>query len=298
MKFGYSVPNNRGVDDPRDLVDLAVAAEDMGFSSLWVSEHLFHAAYVAERLGDRPYHDPLTVLTAVACATKNARLGTSVLILPWHDPARLGKTIATLDHLSGGRVDLGVGVAVTKDEFENLGVDFHTRGRRADEVLAALQALWTQETPRFAGTFYNYEGLKFSPKPFQKPYPPLLIGGSSEAAFRRLVRFGDGWHTLRQTPNQIATARPRIEALMAEAGRDAGHLKYSIRIGLEFVDTASGKPAGDRTTLSGTADEMIEIVRAYRAAGIDEIVIDPATADKRENIDAMSRFMEQVQRKL
>lgn len=201
MKVGFGIPNNQGVEDPNDLVALAVTAERLGYASVWVREHLYHSTYVAERLGDRPYHDALTVLTAIACSTKTVRLGTSVLVLPWHDPARLAKMVATLDHLSRGRVTLGVGVAITEDEFENLGVDFKTRGKRMDEILEALQALWTQDVPEFSGEFYRFGGLKFSPKPLQNPYPPLLIGGSSAAARRRVARFGDGWHTLRRSPS-------------------------------------------------------------------------------------------------
>jgi alkanesulfonate monooxygenase SsuD/methylene tetrahydromethanopterin reductase-like flavin-dependent oxidoreductase (luciferase family) len=113
MKLGFSIPNNQGVEQVTDLVELAKNAEDAGYNSVWVSEHLFHSTYVASRLGDRPYHDPLTVLTAAACATSRVRLGTSVLVLPWHHPARLGKAVATLDHLSGGRLDLP-GCAATR----------------------------------------------------------------------------------------------------------------------------------------------------------------------------------------
>ena len=200
MKIGFGIPNNQGLNDPNDLVTLAVTAENLGFDSVWVREHLFHSSYVAKRLGDRPYHDALTVLTATACATKRVRLGTSVLVLPRHDPARLGKMIATLDQLSYGRVDLGIGVAITKDEFDNLGVDFSSRGKRTDEILGALQSLWTENVPEFSGSFYQFSGLKFSPKPYQNPYPPILIGGSSMAARQRVARFGNGWHTLRQTP--------------------------------------------------------------------------------------------------
>ena len=148
MKVGFGIPNNQGVEDPNDLISLAVKAEQQAYSSVWVREHLFHSTYVAERLGDKPYHDALTVLTSIACATKVVRLGTSVLVLPWHDPARLGKMLATLDHLSGGRVTLGVGVATTRDEYDNLGVDFTTRGKRMDEIIGALQALWTQNWHR------------------------------------------------------------------------------------------------------------------------------------------------------
>ena len=114
MKLGLALPNNQGVERVMDLVHLAREAEDLGLTSVWVSEHLWHAEYVAKRLGDKPYHEPLTVLTAVATATRWVRLGTSVLIMPWHHPVRLAKTLASLDDLSEGRVDFGVGVAVTE----------------------------------------------------------------------------------------------------------------------------------------------------------------------------------------
>ena len=298
MKIGFGIPNNQGVEDPNDLVTLAVTAEQMGFSSVWVREHLFHAAYVAERLGDKPYHDALTILTAIACATENVRLGTSVLVLPWHDPARLGKMIATLDHLSGGRVSLGVGIATTRDEYENLGVDFTTRGKRMDEILNALQALWTQKTPEFSGKFYRYSELKFSPKPLQKPYPPLLIGGSSAAARRRVARIGDGWHTLRQSPRQVAEGRDEIIELTKAENRDPSALQYSLTVPLRFTGKAPSAAIWDRTALTGTDDDIAETIWAYQSAGLDEIVISLSTADLDCNAEAMSRFMRQVWPKL
>ena len=298
MKAGFGIPNNQGVEDPNDLVALAVTAERLGFASVWVREHLFHSTYVAERLGDKPYHDALTVLTAIACATKTVRLGTSVLVLPWHDPARLGKMVATLDQLSGGRVDLGVGVAVTRDEFENLGVDFATRGKRTDEILGALQALWTQDTPEFAGEYYRYSGLKFSPKPLQAPYPPLLIGGSSAAAKRRVVRFGDGWHTLRQSPSQFAEGRQDIIKEMEAAGRDPADLQFSLTLPVRFAGKAPSAPVQDRTALTGTDDDIVETIKAYEAAGLDEIVVGVSSADVAENTDAMEHFMQRVWSKL
>ena len=294
MKVGFGIPNNQGVEDPNDLVELAVTAERLGFASVWVREHLFHAAYVAERLGDRPYHDALTVLTAIAGATETVRLGTSVLVLPWHDPARLGKMIATLDRLSGGRVNLGVGVATTRDEYQNLGVDFTTRGRRMDEILGALQALWTQETPEFSGEFYRYSGLKFSPKPLQTPYPPLLIGGASAAAHRRVARFGDGWHTLRQSPEQFAEGRNKIIELTKARGRDPSVLEYSLTVPLRFTGKAPGAAVADRVTLTGTDDDIAETIKAYQSAGLDEIVISVSTADLDCNAEVMSRFMGEV----
>jgi probable F420-dependent oxidoreductase len=294
MKIGFGIPNNQGVEDPNDLVALAVEAERLGCNSVWVSEHLFHSSYIAERLGNRPYYDALTILTAVACATERVKLGTSVLVLPWHDPARLGKMVATLDQLSGGRVCLGVGVATTRDEFENLGVDFVTRGKRTNEILGALQALWTQDTPEFEGDFYRYSGLKFSPKPKQKPYPPILVGGASLAAKRRVAKYGDGWHTLRQSPRQVAEGRREIVKLTEIEGRDATRLRYSITATLRFTDTAPSKPVHDRMTLSGRSEDIAETVRAYRDAGIDEIVVGIGGADPADHVSAMTRFMQEV----
>lgn len=209
MHFGTTIPNNFGVEDAGELVDFAVSAERLGYQSVWVSDHLFHAEYVASRLGGRPYHEPLTILTAAAARTTKVELGTSVLVLPWHHPVRLAKTVATLDGLSKGRVVLGVGVGVTEDEYQALGVPFKLRGRIANEYLAAMQALWTQELPAFHGEHLSFEGLRFEPKSARKPHPPIWIGGNSPAALRRLVRYGQGWHPLRLSPNDLKETLPK-----------------------------------------------------------------------------------------
>lgn len=294
MKIGYSIPSNQGVEDPAALVQLAVLAEKLGCNSVWASEHLFHSSYIADRLGDLPYWEPLTILTAVASATSKVRLGTSVLVLPWHDPPRLGKVIATLDHLSGGRVDFGVGVATTKDEFENLGVDFKTRGKRANEMLGALQALWTESVPKFDGEFYQYEGLKFSPKPLQKPYPPILVGGSSPAAMRRIVQYGDGWHTLRQSPDEVAGGLETLSAMMKQGGRDPVVLKVSISSALQFDDAANDRPAGERRSLRGTEEDIAAALQAYAAAGVQEVVVSIASTDPAFHEAQLTRLMTQV----
>jgi len=293
MKAGWGIPNNWGGENPSELIDIAVKAEALGFGSVWVREHLFHASYVAERLDDRPYYDALTILIAIGQATETIRLGTSVLVLPWHDPARLGKMIATLDQLSGGRVDMGIGVAMTQDEFENLGVEFKTRGKQTDDFLGALQALWTQDIPEHSGQFYQYSGLRFAPKPLQKPYPPILVGGYSKAAFRRIARFGDGWHTLRQSPKLVAEGRAEIIRLTEEAGRDASGLRYSITLPLDYSGQKAPDPSvEDRTILRGSDDDMAETIRAYRDAGLDEVIVSVNTADLTENMETMARFME------
>ena len=285
MKFGYSIPSNQGFEDVHELVDLGALAEQQGFDSVWASEHLFHSSYIAERLDNRPYFEPLTILTAVAAVTSKVRLGTSVLVLPWHDPPRLGKTVATLDHLSNGRVSLGIGVAMTEDEFENLGVDFKTRGRRTDDFLGALKVLWTQETPEYSGPFYTYFGQKFSPKPKQKPYPPILVGGGSKAALRRTVRFGDGWHALRKTPGQIREAMADLSQMMDAAGRNIADLHISISLPVGMGMKASSRAADDHTGLKGMAQDMADTIYAYGEAGIDEVVLSLSSREKSAHVE-------------
>ncbi len=289
MRLGFSLPNNQGTERVADLARLAVEAEQLGYHSVWVSEHLWHSTYVARRLGSRPYHDPLTVLTAAAVATSSIRLGTSVLVLPWHHPVRLAKTIASLDDLADGRVDLGIGVAITEDEFANLGVDFHTRGRRTDEALAAIKALWTQDVPEFNGEFYRFSGLRFEPKPRQKPHPPILIGGSTPAAIRRVARFGDGWHALGQSPETLRAAMSGLAEECARAGRDIAHLHISVRCVIDIVDEPWDRPVEQRKTLKGTEEEIAATIAAFTAAGVHEIVIDANNTDLEATRSLMQR---------
>lgn len=280
MRLGYEIPNNQGVAEVAALLELAVEAEALGYHSVWVSEHLFHAEYVAKRLADRPYHEALTVLTAVAAVTQRVRLGTSVLVLPWHHPARLGKAIATLDHLSAGRVDLGVGVAITEDEFANLGIPFHDRGKRTDDILAALLALWEQDIPTHNGPYFSFQGQHFAPKPLQQPLP-IHVGGGSAAALKRTARFGQGWHALGETPNEIAADLTQLDEMMG--ARSVNELHISIRCGVQVVDQPWDKPFAERRTLKGTPDEIAGTLQAYRAAGVDEVVIDVGSPDIEHN---------------
>jgi len=260
-------------------MDLAVEAEAMGFASVWTSEHLFHSSYVAERLGAAPYHEALTVLIAVASVTNSVRLGTSVLVLPWHHPVRLAKTIASLDDLSRGRVDLGIGVGVTRDEYENLGVDFERRGAITDEMLAALRELWTADVPQHSGEFFRFSGLRCEPKPTQAPLP-IFVGGNSPAAFRRLRAFGQAWHPLSISVDELS-------AVIDERGL-AGSFAIRPRLVVQFRDEATPEraPAG-RKTMRGTAEELRSMVALYEHAGVDQLILDPGTGDLQKFRQAM-----------
>ena len=284
MKLGFSLPNNQGIAHVNDLVTLAVEAESLGYHSVWVSEHLFHATYVASRLGDAPYHEALTILTAVAGATSKVRLGTSVLVLPWHHPVQLAKRVASLDDYSGGRVSLGVGVAQTEDEFENLGVSFTHRGRIADEMLTAMKILWTEKYPMFNGKYFNFNDLQFEPKPVQKPYPPLLIGGTSRRAIERVVEHGDGWHALSQSPQDIA---PVVNELRQ---RRSDTIDVSVRSMTTIMDRSWDRPVEERVTMKGTLEELAAMLQAYEHAGVDEVVLDSHSRDVETNRHILRSF--------
>src|SRR5438128_12175503 len=154
MRIGCSLLNNQGIEDVQALVDLAVRAEERGFDSVWVHDHVFNVGHVFDRIGGKPYYEPLTLLSFVAARTRRVRLGTSVLVLPYHNPIRLAKTAATLDVLSGGRLTLAVGVGGVEPESNAMGSPYAERGAITDEALAVMKALWTQDVPRFAGTGY------------------------------------------------------------------------------------------------------------------------------------------------
>ena len=284
MKLGFSLPNNQGMPHVNDLVTLAIEAESLGYHSVWVSEHLFHATYVASRLGDAPYHEALTILTAVAGATSKVRLGTSVLVLPWHHPVQLAKRVASLDDYSEGRVSLGVGVAQTEDEFENLGVPFSHRGRIADEMLTAMKILWTEKYPKFYGKFYNFNDLQFEPKPIQKPHPPLLIGGTSRRAIERVLEYGDGWHALSQSPQDIA---PVVNELRQQR---PDTIDVSVRSMTTIMDRSWDRPVEERVTMKGTLEELTAMLQAYEDAGVDEVVLDSHSGDLETNQRILRSF--------
>jgi probable F420-dependent oxidoreductase len=287
MKLGFSLLNNWGIDDAQALVGLAVRAEELGFDSVWAHDHVFNVGHVFDRIGGRPYYEPLTLLSFVAARTTRVRLGTSVLVLPYHNPIRLAKTAATLDVLSGGRLILGVGVGSIERETRAMGSPFAERGAVSDEAIAVMRALWTEEDPRFDGKYSSFAGMKFSPKPLQKPIP-LVIGGVSRAAIRRAARVGDGWHPLGLSPDDL---RDGMAALREEAraqGRDASTIPVSIAMGL-------GAPGTRRRHALGTDPaEVVRNAKAYADLGVDTLVISANTSDPVEARTAMEMLAREV----
>ena len=291
MKFGFIIPHNFGLDDPDDVVNIGTTAEELGFDSVWVNHHILNVGYIFDRLGSKPYYDAITVLTWVAAHTERVRLGTTVLVLPYLNPLVLAKTLATLDVMSRGRLDVGVGVGALKPESDALGSVYGTRGRYTDESINIMRELWTSEDPEYDGEFYSFSEVKFSPKPAQKPGPPILVGGISRPALRRAATLGDGWHPLRPSMTELADNIQAIRRIAMEARRDPSEIEVSVRTELDVTDSPSD---GEASTMIGTVDQLRSTIEQYEELGVSELVLSVSTNDVDRILRTQDRFADLV----
>jgi len=254
-------------------VDVAQAAEEFGFESLWFPEHLIwtqsfdgHSPYadghppVDPRI---PTYDALAWMVAVAVATRSIRLGTYVYNIALRSPFVTARAVQTLDVISGGRVDLGIGAGWNEAEYDAVGVDFASRGRRVDECVAVLRKLWTDDVVSHAGEFFDFANVIFEPKPPQG-LVPVHVGGETLPALRRAARLGDGWIGMDNSVETAAARVARLRELTVEAGRAPGSLEV---------------------TVGGTASSADD-VKAYASAGVDRLIVSPW----RRSDDAIARL--------
>ena len=280
MKFGVTVPNNWGIEDVNEALSFGPLAEELGYDSVWVMDHLFNNGYIRERLDDRPYYHPLATLSYLSATTRRVLLGTSVLVLPYHNPVELAKYTATLDQMSGGRVTLGIGVGAMTEEFDALGIPMSERGALTNESIRVMRELWSSPAPSYHSRRWNFDDLRFSPKPVQQPHIPLWIGGASPGALRRAARLGDGWHPSGLTPEQYAAGREEVRTLAEQAGRDPDALIWSARVEVEATSGPSSDRAANRARIPGGDLEQTALsIAAYREAGVEHLVLALNTDD-------------------
>ena len=280
MKFGVTVPNNWGIEDVNEAVSFGPLAEELGYDSVWVMDHLFNNGYIRERLDDRPYYHPLATLSYLSATTHRVLLGTSVLVLPYHNPVELAKYTATLDQMSGGRVTLGIGVGAMTEEFDALGIPMSERGALTNESIRVMRELWSSPAPSYHSRRWNFDDLRFSPKPAQQPHIPLWIGGASPGALRRAARLGDGWHPSGLTPEQYTAGREEVRTLAEQAGRDPDALIWSARVEVEATSGPSSDRAANRARIPGGDLEQTALsIAAYREAGVEHLVLALNTGD-------------------
>ena len=273
--------------DPQELIAFAERAEELGYESLWVWDHIL--------LGVDPCFpilDSLTLLSAVAARTSKIKLGTGVLVLPMRNPVVLAKQIASIDHISNGRLTLGMAAGWYKREFDAVGVDFHQRGKIMDLNLDILNALLTDDW--VTGEFgpYNLRKARMFPKPVQQPRPPLLIGGYVDRVLKRAAVKGDGWLTYFYLPDAFAADWAKVCNFAEEAGKDPATLiscnQLPIVVGPrdkvegpmnEWLNTewdfSSWSKSTPDSAIMGTAEECVEQLQAHIETGIDRIIFVP-----------------------
>ena len=223
MKVGLCSAAGGVCAEPGVLGRVAEHAERVGFESLWVSEHLVVSdprTTPSPMDPEDPLLEPVTALAYVAARTTTLRLGTGVVVLPLRNPLILAKELATLDVLSNGRLMIGIGVGYVEREFRALGVRFGERGRRTDEYLDAMLAIWTQEHPAYAGRFFAFDGVQAHPMPVQRPHPPIVVGGWSSPALCRAATRGHGWYGWGMDLHETASTLARLRAAVRGVERD------------------------------------------------------------------------------
>ncbi|MEU7899067.1 TIGR03619 family F420-dependent LLM class oxidoreductase [Nonomuraea sp. NPDC049152] len=277
MKFGISYNTAYYGVDPDKMMAFAQHAEDCGFESLYVPEHivLYPGATVGpvELPPSLPFADPLDCLSFIAAATRRILLGTGVLLLPYHHPVVLAKRLATVDVLSKGRMRLlTVGLGSLPGEARAVGVDFGSRGRRADEAIDVMRLLWAggEDGVSFEGEFFTFDDLCSFPKPLGVAHLPIHVGGSSRAAARRAGRRGDGYFPGGALdPAERAVQMELARSAAIEAGRDPETLEY---------------------TRWGSIGMSAERVEAFAAQGVTRVVVSPTTTELDWQRDEMSSF--------
>lgn len=290
MKVGISMIYKRVDESAPSPGTLALECEKLGLESVWVGDHmLFHAEPRTPFPAGGPIPDhyahfpePFVVLAMAAATTKNLRIGTSVLLVPEHEPLATAKRIATLDRLSGGRLVLGIGAGWLREAAEPLGSDFAHRWTQAAEHVAAMRELWSKPAASFHGKYVNFDRIVCNPKPAQQPGPPILIGSTDKNALKWVARWGDGYNPVCfNTEKAVSFMRRKVAELKeecAKAGRDFGKLDITVMICL----------TGDRSRTQELLAQLAEL-------GVDRVVQVSASeplfdGDYRAKIELLARI--------
>lgn len=275
MKIGVNLVNFGAAATPDTLAQWADVVQTLGFHHLMTSDHVTITPDVAERF-PAPFYEPLTTLGWLAGITTDISIGASVIILPYRSPLEVARAFANVDRLSGGRCILGVGVGWAREEYAALNVPFEKRGAIANEYLAAIRQLWTEEVSSFDGEFIRFTDVHSAPMPVQSPHPPIWVGGGSDAAIRRAVRFGDAWHPFRATVDGLKTnGVPKLHEAADREGKAPPAL--CPRILLRITD--SDLPDDQRVAGEGSLDQIHRDLAGLEELGCTEVLLDSYTDD-------------------
>ena len=266
MRYGVAIPHANVFSTPDAVTTMAHAVEDLGFDSLWVSDHIVvpvGSDYIPEVMDE-----PLALLAYLASETTHVSLGVSVLVLPYRHPVFTAKFLSTVDLLSHGRLVVGTGAGWLEQEFDALSVPYAERGPRTDEAMRVMRNLWETETSTFEGRWTSYRDMRMFPKAAtsRRGTIPLWVGGNAPPSIRRAAELGDGWHPINLSAGQLTEGVAEYRRQCDRFGRPAGP------VCLRHMPGGRTRPEG-RSPLSGTPDEQAADVRAWAEAGLDELML-------------------------
>jgi probable F420-dependent oxidoreductase len=303
MRLGFALPNIGSVATAEAVSKAAQRAEALGFDSLWTVERLLYPLkpqtpypVTPDGLLPEPYKyalDPLETLTFAAAQTKTIALGTSVLDMPYYNPVLLARRLTTLDFLSNGRLQVGLGLGWSKDEMDAAGADMKQRGAMADEFIQVLKAIWTTNPVEFHRKFYHVPKSYINPKPVQRPHPPIYLAAFAPPAMKRLAKMADGWNPVAIPTEGMAQMFDGIKQQAKEAGRDPSSLKMIVRANLDITEKPLGK---ERTIFAGTLEEVKEDLAACSKIGAHEVFLDPTFSAGGQSLDRWLALMEQFRK--
>lgn len=270
MKFGLKLHHSGPGASPGHMLRWTRFAETLGMHLIMTADHAALTPDVLAQYPD-PYYEPFTNMAWLAAKTRAMQLGTTVIVLPYRHPLHLAQLTTNVDQLSRGRLIFGVGVGWARQEFEALGVPYHKRGAMTDDYLAALKTLWTHDVASYEGPYVAFRDVKLSPKPVQQPHPPIWVGGSSEAALRRTVRFGDAWHPIGPRLSWLKQeGLPKLRQIADAAGKPIPAL--CPRIWCRLTETPL--PEDERIVGEGTLDQVRRDLETLQEMGADYVLLD------------------------
>jgi len=272
MDLGFALPVSGSWATPENCIEIAESAERLGYSSLWTFQRLLSPVTMdGQQWLPSAYHsvlDPLSVLSFVAARTSRVRLGVAVINAPLIAPVQLAKVATTIDRLSNGRLDLGIGAGWIPDEFAAVGALFERRGAQMSEYISALDACWAGGVSSFEGEFTALPASVIAPAPVQRPRPQVLMGGAAPAALRRAGRLADGWVSASSTDlNTVGQSIEIVRMAAIDAGRDPDILRFICRGAVRVRD-------GERAPLTGTFEQIRDDIGGLEVQGMTELFID------------------------
>lgn len=311
MDFGFSIPTRGSLANKDSIGKIAKRGEELGYRYLCASDHIviprtISPKYPYSQSGVPPFSgeclEQLTLLTWLAAVTNEVRLLASVMVVPHRSPVHTAKILATIDVLSGGRLVVGCGAGWMEEEFEAIGTPpFAERGRVTDEYIRVFRELWTSDDPTFDGEYASFSDIIFEPKPVQKPFPPIWIGGESGPALRRTAQMGDCWYPIGSNPRfplntveRFADGVKRLARHAEEAGRDPATIDLAFLANwpddVAPIDIADG----ERFIFTGSAQDLAEDIASLGELGVNHILFNFQRETLEETMAAMEHFTEEI----